>query len=333
MNRKLLSLLLCLILVWGAAAAYAAEDLTDLNLVDQELLDAVKNANGISTIDTNGDGFLDGNDTVLLEEIIESPGTVTENVYTAGAEVKVKLADLEEHFEEKKYNVEIVWGSMVFGWGVVTDEGVNVWNPDEHTYTVTTPDGDQLDPYWYLLSDEPLVMDYMPDETIDGGVDYVTNEKGITTTQAHVLVFNHSNRPVLIAAELKDEADSVNPLIHPLEDEEVAVLEGYVADPDGNAYPTTEYRTATKTVPAGEVYDGVEREGYTTCLFDLAKGVEKDRYDPTTSAVMTVELTTAPTTDLATKTKVATLTVTLAEEGRRGVEPTPPAEDGGEIGG
>ena len=94
------------------------------------------------------------------------------------------------------YKVELEWGDMQFAIGDMTD-GLKIWDPTTHSYSWTgehQPGEDE----WYLVNAETYLGDGK------AYVEKLTNEEH--RTQAHILVFNHSNSPVNATVELEEVA-------------------------------------------------------------------------------------------------------------------------------
>lgn len=121
---------------------------------------------------------------------VEPMGTTTE------IEIYAKQVDkytLETPFV---YKVEIEWGDMQFAIGDMTD-GLKIWDPADHTYSWT---GEQPGADEYYLVHEDVYL--------GEGKGYTENAITNTEhrTQAHIVMFNHSNAPIDAQVDLSEVA-------------------------------------------------------------------------------------------------------------------------------
>ena len=173
MTKKLIAILLTLCLLLGMTAAAFAEEITypGGTFIDQEDTDG--------TLDT--DDELDTNSTSL--------------------EVRAVLKNTDAADDPIVYNVELIWGNMLWAWG--NDGGYTYWDPVDHVEITVgnTVNG------WYLLSDETLSVTYNANRDFGDG-----ETKSATVTdlgeQSDLLVFNHSNAPVDVKVTVDDSTAS-----------------------------------------------------------------------------------------------------------------------------
>lgn len=202
MYQKFLSVLLCLCLLCGMSTAMAEStditDVTDLNFATE-----YENA----------------------RQIDEAPGSVDgNNVYTGTMKINVLAEDVPNDYEPPEYYVEIVWGAMYFGYGAL-GEGQKLWNTEEHKYEYRGIGDNDIETGWFLINEEKLDDSYNKGEN---GVAWV-HGNGIDTTQAHVLIFNHSNRAVVVDAtveEVDKYAQDMSPVLTAETKETVSTVKG-----------------------------------------------------------------------------------------------------------
>lgn len=262
MYKKFLSILLCLCLVCAAGMATAeTTDETDLNYATEH---------------------------EPARTVEEAPGSVDgNNVYTSTAEVTVTVEEEKNDREPPEYYVEIVWGAMYFGYGAL-EEGYKMWNTETHEYEYQDKDGQAAEVGWFLINEETLDDEYNEGEN---GVAWV-HGNGIETSQAHVLIFNHSNRAVNVDANIMDEA-------------------AYDEDMDAIMEPITEPAVSTVDV----TMDGEQKA---TAL--LPRGVHQNeniapdtRWLPETTIGFVVNMQGDGSGLPDTKTLVAKLNITISE--------------------
>ena len=280
MNRKILSVLLCLCLLFGAASAEDYKDITDLT----------------------GE-----NDTYATEyeparDQDEANGAVENGTYTGKMTVTVTVEEESSSYEPPEYYVELVWGAMYFGYGAL-EEGYKLWDTETHEYKYQDKDGGEAELGWFLISDATLDASYNSGEN---GVAWV--HQSMDTTQAHVLVFNHSNRYVGVDAQITysgADKDGVD----------VTQIDGVTAKVE--PVTDTSVTTAPYTVDGG-MYSYIIPEGVESTE------TKDNRWLPETTAVLVVSMEGELPAQYTDKTHVANLNITLKQ-----VEEEP--EEGGDV--
>lgn len=213
-------------------------------------------------------------------EYIEPMGTTTEIPIYAK---KVDKYTLDTPFV---YKVEIEWGDMQFAIGDMTD-GLKIWNPKNHTYRWTgeQPGADE----YYLVNAETYLGE---------GKAYA--ETAITNTehrtQAHIVMFNHSNAPVDVQVDLSEVAvDTVTMSLIGEADYGISTVETEALEDKGTG--TSSYDVIMQAGVVGEIYN-TEAANQACAVVKVwpneektpAEGVNTDLF-PVTTAVAKLTIT------------------------------------------